>query len=130
MTNFVLPEWIDQVRDVDFEPEKNLLTDMETWARNNGWEVNDGRSLSLELRRRTDILLVQPQRKRHLRIAVLPKTKKGPGVIRMDASNHRVFELIYQPRTRLWRVETAAVPLSEASEKVDWAWLFNLAFRP
>lgn len=128
--NLVLPQWLDQVQGVDFGPEKELLSDLETWASGNGWEVSDGSNLSSELRRRTDVLLNQPAKKRYLRIAVLDKTKRGPGVVRIDASNHRIFELVYQPKTRRWRVETATVPLSDDVEKVDWSWLTELAFRP
>ena len=120
MMNPVLPQWIDQVPGVDFEPEKKLLADLEAWASENGWDVSDGSKLSSELRRRTDVLLEQPEKKRRLRIAVLDKTKRGPGVIRMDASNHRIFELVYQPKAMRWRVETGTVPLTDYVTKVDW----------
>jgi hypothetical protein len=128
--SLVIPEWLDQVQGVDFTPEKELLTDMEVWAGRNGWDVSDGSKLPSELKRRTDVFLDQPDRERHLRVAVLPTINKGPGMIRIDASSHRVFELVYQPRARGWRIETAAVPLTDPKPKVDWNVLIDLAFKP
>jgi hypothetical protein len=126
----VLPNWLDQVQGVDFTPEKEMLSELEHWASADGWEVSDGRSLSFELRQRTDVLIDQPKSRRRLRVAVLSKSKGSPGAIRIDASTHRIFELVYQPKNRRWRVETAAVPLSDDLQKEGWAWFTNLAFRP
>src|SRR5436305_1568882 len=105
--NLVLPEWLDQVPGIDFTPEKELLSDLEEWASRNGWEVSDGSSLPSELSRRTDVLLSQPRGERRLSIAVLPKTRRGPSIIRIDATSHRPFshrsfELVYQQRHKRW----------------------------
>src|SRR5205823_8976328 len=81
----VLPNWLDQVPGVDFTPEKELLRDLEQWAAKNGWEVSDGSDLPFELRQRADVLLSQPTNERYMRIAVLPKAKRGSGVVRIDA---------------------------------------------
>jgi hypothetical protein len=134
----ILPGWIDQVQGVDFTPEKELLRDLEQWAAAHGWQVSDGKELSSALRQRTDVLLSQPERDRHLRIAVLPKLKRTPGMVRIDATSHepfihRIFELVYQPRRKRWRVETATVPLSDDLRSegcAGWDWLEKLAFRP
>ena len=107
----VIPKWLDTVPGVDFTPEKKLLEDLERWASSDGWTVSDGRSLPESLRQRTDVLLVHQKRDRQLRIAVLPKAKRSPGAVRIDASSLRVFELVYRPKEGQWRVETAAVPL-------------------
>jgi hypothetical protein len=127
--NVLLPDWLDQVEGVDFTPEKEILSDLEQWASADGWEVSDGSALPSEFRKRTDVLLDEPNKKRQLRIAVLPKAKRGPGMIRIDASSHRIFELVYQPRKQRWRVETAAVPLSDDLREQGWTWLTQLAFR-
>src|SRR2546423_8136544 len=108
--NTVLPGWIDQVQGVDFTPEKELLGDLEQWAAAKGWDVSDGSRLPSELRQRTDVLLSEPGNERYLRVAVLPKAKTGPGIIRIDATgqqpfSHRIFELVYEPSRRRWRVE-------------------------
>lgn len=126
----VLPKWLDDIEGVDFTPEKDLLRQLESWAQEDGWIVSDGSVLPEELGRRTDVLLAQPQKKQHLRLAVLPKRKRGSGAIRIDASTHRIFDLMYQPQKKQWRVETAAVPLSDDLQKEGWRWLANLAFRP
>lgn len=126
----VLPKWLDGVPGVDFTPEKEMLSELEVWAAADGWDVSDGSRLPSELSRRTDVLFDQPKQGRQLRVAVLPKAKRAPGTIRIDASTHRVFELIYQPRAKRWRVETAAVPLSDDLREDGWGWLTNLAFRP
>lgn len=135
MTTLVLPEWLDQVRGVDFTPEKELLSDLERWATGNGWEVSDGSSLPSELSRRTDVLLSQPGAERHLTIEVLQKTRRGPSIIRVDAGGnrpftHRVFELVYQPKHMRWRLETGTVPLSDDIQKEGWDRLVDFAFRP
>src|SRR5947209_14086444 len=80
----VLPSWIDKVEGVDFTPEKELLRDLEQWATQRGWQVSDGSDLPSELQRRTDVLLSQSGKERYMRIAVLPKTKRGTGVVRID----------------------------------------------
>ena len=131
----VLPEWVDQLKGVDFTAEKELLRDLEQWAVQHGWEVSDGSSLQEDLRRRTDVLLSQNEGKRYLRIAVLPKSKGGVGRIRMEAIDydpfiHRTFDLIYQRRYRRWRVEVATVPLSNDLGNDGWDWLAKLAFSP
>lgn len=128
--NVVLPNWLDQVQGVDFTPEKKMLSELEAWAAADGWEVSNGSSLPSELRQRTDVLLTQPERRQHMRIAVLPKSKRGSGSIRIDSSSHRVFDLVYLPRKKSWRVETASVPLSDDLRKQGWNWLTQLAFRP
>ncbi len=126
----VMPKWLDDAPSVDFTPEKEMLSDLEAWAAADGWDVSDGSKLPSELARRTDVLIELPKKGRQMRIAVLPKAKRGAGTIRIDASTHRVFELVYQPRAKRWRVETAAVPLSDDLHQSGWGWLTDLAFRP
>lgn len=131
----VLPDWMDEVEGVDFTPEKELLCELEQWAATRGWKVSDGSSLPTELRQRTDVLLSEDGQQRYLRIAVLPKTRTGPGVVRIDATSHRpfshrIFELVYQPKQRRWRVEAATIPLSDDIQRAGWDWLADLAFRP
>ena len=128
--DLVIPQWLDQVEGVDFSPEKEILGELERWAAQDGWDVSDASSLSSDLRQRTDVLIKQPQTQNQMRIAVLPKARRSPGSIRIDASTHRIFELIYQPQQNRWRVETAAVPLSDDLKAAGWSWLTNLAFRP
>jgi hypothetical protein len=132
----VLPSWIDEVQGVDFSPEKELLGDLEQWALNRGWDVSDGSSLSSELRQRTDVLISRPAKEEHLRVAVLPKTKKGPGSIRVDAIryepfNHIVFELMYEPKSKRWRVETGTFVIADDihEDGKGWDWLVSRAFR-
>ena len=126
----VMPKWLDDVQGVDFAPEKALLDDLEMWAEADGWQVTDGSSLSPDLSRRTDVLIEQPAKRHQMRIAVLPKARRAPGTIRIDTSTYRVFDLVYQPRGKRWRVETAAVPLSDDLKASGWSWLKELAFRP
>lgn len=133
--NAVIPDWIDQVQGVDFTPEKELLLDLERWAVAKGWTVSNGSDLPSELRQRTDVLLAAPDGQRYLRIAVLPKTRRAPGVVRIDATSHRgfshrIFELVYQPPQNRWLVEAATIPLSDDLRTEGWDWLENLAFRP
>jgi hypothetical protein len=132
--NAVLPDWIDQVPGVDFTPEKDLLRNLEQWAAENGWEVSDGSSLPSDLRHRTDVLLSRPGNGRHLRIAVLPKSRSSRGLVRIDATrdrpfSNRTFELVYQPRHNRWRVEAATIPLDDNIIEKGWDWLADLAFR-
>jgi hypothetical protein len=132
--NLVLPEWLDQVPGVDFTPEKELLTHLEEWASQNDWEVSDGSSLLRELSRRTDLLLSQADQERHMRVAVLPKERRGPGRIRIDATSdrvfsHRIFDLVHVPKQGRWRVELATLPLIEDIRKEGWDRLVELAFR-
>ena len=126
----VLPEWLDQVPAVNFAPEKELLTQFETWAQANGWIVSDGGNLPLELRRRTDVLLEQPNLDQRIRLAVLRKSRNGVGVIRVDASNLRTVELLYQRRQPHWRVEAGGVRVEDDLLKRGWAWLIKLLFQP
>ncbi|MFN3649299.1 MAG: hypothetical protein ACK47B_06925 [Armatimonadota bacterium] len=130
----VFPDWIDQVQGVDFTPEKGLLSELEQWAAERGWEVSDGSSLPSELRQRTDVLLSRPGEGRYFRISVLPKSRGSSGQIRLDATSHepfshRIFELIYQSNKKRWRVEVSTVPLADDIRQVGWDWLEDLAFR-
>ena len=125
-----MPKWLDDSPSVDFTPEKELLAEIEAWALASGWDVSDGSGLNGDFRLRTDVLIEKPYSGQHLRLSVLPKVRRGPATIRIDASTHRIFELIYQPRTQRWRVETASVPLSDDLHSSGWPWLTDLAFRP
>lgn len=126
----VLPTWLDQVPTVNFAPEKDLLTQLETWAQANGWIVSDGSKLPLELRQRTDVLLEQPDLNQRLRLAVLRKSRNGVGVIRVDSSNLRTVELVYQRRQPHWRVEAGGVRVEDDLLNRGWAWLIKLMFQP
>jgi hypothetical protein len=126
----VLPGWLDQVRGVDFAQEKQMLSDLERWAIQDNWEVTDGTVLPSDLARRTDVLLRDAKRNRWFRVSVLPKAKGSPGSIRLDASTHRIFELVNLPRKKGWRLETGTVPLKDGfARKDDWDLLVDLAFR-
>jgi hypothetical protein len=128
--SLVLPNWLDQVPGIDFSPEKELLRDLETWAATNGWQISDGRELPHELRKRTDVLLDDPVKHRRLRVAVLPKSSNNSGSIRLDASNLRTLELVYQPTKRRWRLEVGSVPLTDDILQQGWSWFTDLAFKP
>lgn len=125
----VLPEWLDDVKKVDFAPEKDLLTQLETWAQANGWIVSDGSNLPLELRQRTDVLLEQPDRDQRMRLAVLRKSRNGRGGIRVDSSNLRTVELLYQSKLPHWRVEAGGVQVEDDLLNRGWAWLIKLMFQ-
>jgi len=126
----VLPEWIDQVPKVDYAPEKTLLTDLEMWAEQNGWTVNDGSKLPHELRQRTDVLLEMPNSNRRVRVAILRKSPHGVGVIRMDSSNLRTIQLVYRRTQRQWRVEAGDIPIEDNLLERGWGWLLDLMFKP
>jgi len=126
----VLPTWLNEVRGVDFAQEKQMLSDLESWASQDNWEISDGSPLPSELARRTDVLLRDAKRDRWFRVSVLPKAKGSPGSIRIDASSHRIFELVNMPRKKGWRLETGTVPLKDGfARKDDWDLLVDLAFR-
>ena len=126
----VLPEWLDQVPTVNFAPEKYLLTQIETWAETHGWMVSDGSQLPLELRQRTDVLLEQPDHDRRIRLAVLRKSRNGVGFIRVDSSNLRTVELLYQHKQPQWRVEAGGVRVEDDLLNRGWDWLIRLMFQP
>ena len=124
----VLPDWIDQVS-VNYEPEKKLLEEVEKRAEKHGWAISNGASLPSELRLRTDVLFEQTRPKRRVRLAILPKSQKGAGMIRLDASNLRTIELVYQPKKESWRVEAGGVFIDDDLLKHDWVWLIDRMFR-
>jgi hypothetical protein len=126
----VLPGWLDQVPTVDYSPEKDLLRELERWAQQNGWNVSDGSKLSIELRQRTDVLLERPSYDQRLRVAVLPKSRSGKGTIRVDASNLRTVELLYQRKQPHWRVEAGGVRVEDDLLRRGWDWLIKLMFQP
>jgi hypothetical protein len=127
-TTPVLPDWLDQVP-VNYEPEKELVAEVEKMAEQNGWTVSNGESLPSELRQRTDVLFEQSKPKRNIRLAILPKGRRGIGMIRLDASNLRTVELVYQPRKKRWRVEAGGVFIEDDLLKHDWDWLIERLFR-
>ncbi len=126
----VLPEWIDQAPTRDFEPEKEMLKRLELWAEEKGWNVSDGSSLPFELRQRTDVLLDDPKLNRSIRLAILQKSRNGVGAIRVDASNLRTVELLYQSRPMQWRLEAGGVRVEEDLLNRGWDWLIKLLFQP
>ena len=125
----VLPDWLDQAPTINFEPEKAMLTQIENWAQQNGWTVSDGHSLPLAIRQRTDVLLERPDLDQRVRIAVLRKSKRGVGVIRLDASTLRTLELVFQPKKKFWRVEIEGVPLDDRLLENGLDPLFTMMFR-
>jgi hypothetical protein len=124
----VLPGWLDQVPKIDFGAEKAMLTQLETWAQDNGWTVTDGADLPSGLRERTDVLLAHPDGERRIRVAVLQKSRSSVGYIRLDASNLRTLELEY--RRKHWRVLAGAVPIEDDIASRGWNWLVSLLFKP
>ncbi len=126
----VLPEWIDQAPKMDFEPEKEMFKTLESWAEEKGWNVSDGNSLPLELRQRTDVLLDDPKLNRSIRLAILQKSRNGAGAIRADASNLRTVELLYQSRTKKWRLEAGGVLVENDLRNRNGDWLIKLLFQP
>ena len=127
-TTLLLPDWLDHAQ-VNYEPEKELVTEVEKMAQQNGWTVSNGERLPFELRERTDVLFEQPTLKRHVRLSILPKSRKGIGMIRLDASNLRTVELVYQPKKKRWRVEAGGVFIEEDLLMHDWEWLIERLFK-
>ena len=123
----IIPKWLDQIPGVDYSPEKQLLTELEDWAIEQGWNVSDGSSLPLELRQRTDVLMEEPEGKKRIRVAVLRKKGKQ-GTIRLDASTFRTLELVYRPHARKWRLEVSSVPIAEDIQQKGWNYVADLAF--
>ncbi len=126
----VLPAWLDQMPNVSFEGEKALLEQLETWAQKDGWIVSDGDTLPQELRQRTDVLFEHPKSSDRIRLAVLVKSHNGAGSLRLDSSEFRTLELVYQPRKRRWRVIAGNVPIEDDLYNRDWNWLTHLLLAP
>ena len=124
----VLPGWLDQVPEIDFTREKEMLTQLEAWAVQKGWAVTDGAGLPSGLRERTDVLLTHPDGEKRIRVAVLQKNRSSSGYIRLDASNLRTLELEF--RRKHWRVLAGAVPIEDDIVTRGWDWLVKLMFRP
>jgi len=127
--DYIIPAWLDQAQGVDYTPEKQILTNLETWAFEKGWEVTNGSTLPFDLSQRTDVMLKKPNSDRRIRVAILRK-KGNRGSIRLDTSNLRTFELVYRPRAKKWRLEVSAVPLAEDMQAWGWDRLADLAFKP
>ena len=128
MATEVLPDWLDQVPNISFLPEKELLSNFEAWALEHGWTVTDGSTLPHELRQRTDVLLENTEQNQRIRLAVLPKSRKGAGAIRLDA-NLRTLELLYRPKERHWRVEVGGIRIADDLMEKGWEWLVNLVYQ-
>lgn len=126
----VVPAWIDTVPGISFEVEKSLLVELETQAQKNGWTVSDGEKLRHELRARTDVLFEKPASSDSIRLAVLRKSRGGAGEIRLDSSEFRTLELVYQPKKRKWRVVAGGVPIADDYETHGWNWLSDLLLKP
>lgn len=126
----VLPNWLDQSPKVNYTSEKDMLSQFQTWAEDNGWVVSDGSKLPIALRQRTDVLLEQPDQNQRIRLAVLRKSRSNVGRIRVDSSNLRTVELIYQRKQPNWRVEAGGVRVEDDLINRGWAWLINLMTQP
>ncbi len=125
----VMPAWLDQVPTIDYTPEKELVSDFESWGQKNGWTITDGSKLPLELRQRTDVLLEKPEHDLRLRLAILRKSRNNTGSVRVDASSLRTIVLEYDNRRRRWRVDAAGVEVTEDLLPRGWGWLVDLLFR-
>jgi len=125
----VLPAWLEQNTEADFGPEKQMLTEIEQWAERDGWTVSDGRQLPYELRARTDVLLEKPAQDKRVRLAVLMKSPKGKGEIRLDSSDFVTLELIHHYKERQWSAEVGNVILKDVVDPQDISWLFGKLFR-
>ena len=126
----VVPAWLEQVSAVDFSREKDLLTQLEAWAGAAGWTVSNGSELPQQLQQRTDVLFIAPNREDRIRLAVLPKSSKGAGAIRLDSSVLRTLELVYWPRKKSWRVFAGGVPIEDNVRSRGWKWLADLLLKP
>ena len=126
----VLPGWLDQAPAVDFAREKALLEHLETLAQTARWTVSNGSELPQELRQRTDVLFMAPNGEDRIRLAVLPRSRRGAGAIRLDSSALRTLELVYWPRKKGWRVFAGGVPIEDDILQRDWKWLTKLLLAP
>jgi hypothetical protein len=126
----IIPDWLDQVKGVDFAPEKALLNSLETWDAGQNWDISDGHELSQALRERTDVLIQNSKTGDRVRVTVFPKHRDERGSIRLDSSTIRTVELCSQPKTQKWRIEIGAAPIEDDVQAAGYQRVFDLLFKP
>lgn len=127
----VIPAWLDQIPQITFDNEKTLLSAIEQYAEADHWKVSDGSDLPLVLKQMTDVLLEDTKSDRRVRLAVLRKSSNNRGMIRVDASNLRTIELVYQGKEPIWRLEVAGIRVLDnfQMDKMGWKTLVKLLFQ-
>lgn len=122
-----LPDWLDQVPNVDFTKEKASLAEMTVWAEAEGWRSIDPSGMAFSARQQTDLVLEKGADK--LRVAVQPKSRSTEGAIRIQAiPTFREASIVWQPRRHKWVVELGGVPLDRAWEAKTFHWLVSRLF--
>lgn len=122
-----LPNWLDQVPNVDFGREKQALLDILAWANTLGWNRVDPRGLEFTARKETDLALESGDKK--LRIAVQPKSRSTLGMIRIQAiPTFRDALIVWQPRRHKWDIELGGVPLDRKWDEHAFNWLLSRLF--
>jgi len=122
-----LPQWLDQVPNVEFTEEKRLLEELMQWGTDMGWTPVDTDGLDFSERAQTDIALQKDDRK--LRIAVLRKSRSSEGAIRIQAvPAFREAILTWRQRAKRWQIELGGVPLDRNWDQTAFKWLVERLF--
>jgi len=122
-----LPNWLDQVPNLDFGREKQALLDILSWGQTRSWNRVDTRGMEFNARTETDVAMENGTKK--LRIAVQPKARTTQGMIRIQAvPTFREALVVWRPNRRKWEVELGGVPLDRDWNEGTFEWLLSRLF--
>ena len=123
-----LPNWLDQVPNVDFTQEKDALRDLLSWGEALGWHTSDPSGMEFNARQSADIVL-EFRGDRKIRIAVQSKSKSSLGMIRIQAiPTFREASIIWLPRRHQWQIQLGGVPIDRPWAEDSLRWLFERLF--
>lgn len=122
-----LPNWLEEVPNMNFDREKHLLLDIQQWAQLLGWTPAPTAGVDFSERQNTDVALQKQDQV--LRIAVQPKSKESHGVVRLQAiPTFKDAEFVWKPRKRKWEIEIGAVPMDRYADLESFSWLLGRLF--
>jgi hypothetical protein len=122
-----LPKWLDQVPNIDFSREKQVLEDIVDWSCSLGWTPVDPEGMEFSARSATDVALAKGEEL--IRIAVEPKSRTSQGSIRIQAVPFfRDAFLVWHPTRRKWQIELGSVPIDRTWDRSSFEWLMERLF--
>lgn len=123
-----LPNWLDQVSNISFEREKELLHKLIDWLIQLEWSQASG-GMDFSERQQADLVFTKDQPERKIRVAVLPKSKSSQGALRIQAiPTFSEAEYRWRHSKRRWEIEIGGVPMDRYDDFESFEWLLERLF--
>lgn len=122
-----LPNWLDQVPNLDFGKEKELLQQLLAWLEHEGWQRVNVNDLDQQDRQQTDLAFSRGGE--HLRLAVMPKQRSSTASVRVQAlPGYESALLVQRENSPDWGIEVGGLLIEDRLTEERFHWLLQRFF--